>query len=326
MDEYLYFSSKDDTLIIIENENAPMQCSPNSNIKDFVDCNNVLYFITYDENYKLFYTEKTQLFNISNDLSIYDSIDLDAKYGKVLKAVVFNEKIYVFQQYKITKIEEKNLDCTTHHTCEINCNIFDKSIQVFDDYIVFLNSRGIILFDGNDIQIAYEIYILENNLISSVTYDNNYYFFDGKYLREFDLFKNIISNFKVENLINFYTIKNVTEYKFLTVVNNDNKYLIYYLNNTNKNNSLKYIKFNKLIFETNELKTINSIKFTSKNKFNLKIKSDTSECSFFANFDNFYIKNVGISGHFFEFEFLSEDYFLIDSIFFTVSTLEDFYE
>ena len=95
-DNCLYFYSINDMLVTIENNNLYHLPKPASVASYYVFDNNI-YLLIENQNFKVYYTESTQLYNIPSNLSNCYTLDLNPEDGKVLKLVCINEKLYIVQ-------------------------------------------------------------------------------------------------------------------------------------------------------------------------------------------------------------------------------------
>jgi len=87
----------------------------------------------------------------------------------------------------------------------------------------------------------------------------------------------------------------------------------------NLNNKHKYIKFNKITFDDNLLKSIMNLKIISEGNYFIKISSEISQKLITVN-GNLNIANLGISGYAFDIEIYSENYFKLKSMIFSIQT------
>ena len=91
----------------------------------------------------------------------YNSIQLNQDDGYILKIVNYKNNIYIVQQYGISKLVISNGEYQIISNCSIKSSIFDNTIELIDDYVVFLTSSGLYIFDGNDLKQILKIPVID---------------------------------------------------------------------------------------------------------------------------------------------------------------------
>lgn len=81
-------------------------------------------------------------------------IRLDDERGRLLKVISFNDTIYVFREYGITKISVYSLssDFSIDHVYLSSSYIYPDSISICGDRVLFLTRDGLYSFTGNSVK------------------------------------------------------------------------------------------------------------------------------------------------------------------------------
>lgn len=333
-DNCLYFYSTNDMLVTIENNNLYHLPKP-ANIASYYVFDNNIYFLIENQNFKVYYTESTQLYNIPSNLNNCYTLDLNPEDGKILKLVSINEKLYIVQQYKISKINIKQNSVYVSEVLNTHSKINQDTICELNENIIFCSDHSIYIFDGNDTQEVFNNIANDLDFKSSqcVTFNNKYYMktkilVNMNYepvLIEFNIDRNFCEIYKIDKLNNIYVLKSPNFYLLCLCTKNDNIWDILTLNPTRTSTHEKYIKFNNISFDNSNLKYLKSIRFKSFGKFNITITSEYNSLTFSAN-DCFELNNISLEGHSFDIEIKSIDTFFIESIFIEILEQLDFYD
>ncbi len=328
----LYIFSSESNFVLIENNYSPICLTAMPELTNI--CNNSLntYFTVSGEYFKVYYTEQTEIENLSDEIETYDYISLNPDGGLILKLLSYNGNIYIVQQYSISKIHTSSKAVYSQNTCAIKSKIHQDTICLIDDYIVFLSSAGLFVFDGNDIKQIFGN--VTKNLCGekfiALSHNNKYYLATNIYINEtsqrvlleFDIDKNICNIYGFGNVIDLYEIKTFNCYELAAIIIDDHKNIILKQNNKKLTSQTKYIKFNKISFDDNLSKILNHIKLSCYGIFNLKISSEIDSITFSAG-DNFEAGNIGLKGHYFTIEIFSDEIFYIESIYLGINFVEE---
>lgn len=328
----LYFYNKNEYFVMIDCNHSPVLLADIPNLTDFANTSAFTYFAVKDENLKLYYTELTDIENLTDELENYDYISVNPNGGKILKLLTYKDSLYIVQQYTISKIYTNSKISAPQISCEISSQIFENTICFHDDCIVFFSSAGLFLFDGNDIKPIFKN--LTNNICGekfiATSYNNLYFLTCDLYINEssenvlisFDIENNTSNIFKFGDITNLYVIQTFNVYELIVVTNSNSEIQILKLNKTQLTKNSKYLKFNKITFDDMYLKVLNTLKFSSHGNFQIKISSDQGYLIFDAT-DNFEVGNIGLKGHIFELEISSENSFYIETIYAEVLSVEE---
>jgi len=325
----IYFYSKKDNFIYFEDNNTVISVSNFIDLESYCNYQNLSFFVSANDIYKIYYSEKIDIENINEDLSFYNYISVDKKYGKILDVVMLKNNLYVIQQFAISRIWFVSDEIYLYSNCSINAKILKSTICRLNDYLIFYSTAGLFLFDGNQVnQIFSEI----TNKISfgdkKATVFNNKYFLstqmniinDNKnVIIEFDLNKNCFTIHQFDKITDLYTIQSNNHYNLVALNFSNNEYKLLTYDMQNLNNKHKYIKFNKITFDDNLLKSIMNLKIISEGNYFIKISSEISQKLITVN-GNLNIANLGISGYAFDIEIYSENYFKLKSMIFSIQT------
>ena len=326
----LYIFSKEH-FIVVQKSFLPMQVLSMPKIKNIVIVDSFVVFSVFNDPTSVFYIHNTDIENLTIALDLCPKIQIREEYGAVVDLIIYKNNLFIIQEFAITKITQTSGKITTTQNCYICSKIIENSVQCLDDYVVFLTSSGLFLFDGNDTKEIFAEYTkhTQNNIISSVAFNNKYYLntklFCERYyeniLLEFDIEHDYCLVYKVGNIQSIYKIQSLNNYHLITIVKND-KYEVLTLNKNTPNKYLKSIKFNKITFNNHLQKQITKMKILASGSYTLKIKSDQDEVSLNL-VGNSEINLSNIKGFFFEFEIESTKSFLIYAILCCVKPLGD---
>ncbi len=144
--------------------------------------------VHYDKFFGITDTNRNELIYQDNlDLTTYDGADnkviefLDQR-GAFNKLVTFNDYIYLFREYGITRISEYTAsgDFSFNHLYSSTSKIYENSVSVCGDVIFFVTRDGLYSFNGSSVKKIcedYDIYFknLDNTHCSACSLDGKYY-------------------------------------------------------------------------------------------------------------------------------------------------------
>lgn len=320
----LFLISNDDKNIYFDKNSSAIFLTDFCNLKCFSKYQNMLFFISHQNKFCLYFTEETEIENLGSNLNVKTYEELDSNNGEVLDIKTFNNNIYVIQQFAITKFSYSNKKITFASLFPIASKIIEASIQQLDDYIVFITSSGLYVFDGSSLKNIFHKNIrnLNERFLSSVSFNEKYYLLlkDTKttknILLEFNIGDSKVNTFYYDNITNMYVIKNFNCYKFLICCGIDAN-IILELSNKNINNNHSEIKFNKLLFDDYNSKILSELDVYSEGQFNLSILTEHEEKTFKIS-GNTSLRNLGIIGKYFQIKISSETYFKIEAMTFSL--------
>lgn len=309
----LYFFDKNNCTIFEENNLMQIENLPK--ILSFTEYENQLFFIANENPYSIYQCEETELKNLSNNLEQYQSYNLNFEDGCALNISVINNKLFVFSQYAIHKLDLENSKLLKQNEPKIS--IYPNTIERLDDEVIFYSSNGLYSFDGNDTEKLSSNYLnLEKNA-KSLCFNQNYYIkssIHDEFLYKFDFESKYFLPLKFDKLVNFGVIKSSEIYNIFVCnfINETYKNITLY-NNSSNFNQVQLVKFKPTLFGSTKLKQIENIHLKCEGEFTLKIKSNlTEKCVTISNSTS--IKNLLISGNIFDIEIKSTSFFKIKSI------------
>lgn len=331
--EQLIVSDSKNTYIVIDKNNPPYFVTSYPEIDQWCTYLDNSYVLFKNKKYSIFSCTNSSIFEMSPIMADYEEIKLNPEFGAVENILEFDNSLLIFQQYKISKLTRTNLTHKVISTNYLTSKIYKNTIEKINDYVVFLTSSGLYIFDGNDTkQIFSEITkdITPTNL-KSATFNNKYYlkaeyFISGakeNVIFEFDIENNNCSIYKFDSQIdNLFVVKNANEYLLCSTTIKNDIATVVCLDTTKTNTLQKQILFNKLAFDNNNSKKIKSIKIFGAGDFFVSLSSENGECNFHV-YNNLCVNNVGLFGQFFELMINSNQAFIVNAISFEVEVIED---
>lgn len=152
----------------------------------------VLFCTIKEPAFKIWYATNLDVENIGNIDSNSGYISLEDDLGSARKIVCFNQDVYVFRDYGITKINYIKNNISVSPVFQSNTKIFTETVSVCENAIMFMTVEGLYQFNGvkvtrSSVDIA-EMLPIENDNACASTLGNKYYlalrlnFNDGKQL------------------------------------------------------------------------------------------------------------------------------------------------
>jgi hypothetical protein len=332
--EKIYFYSKNDKFIYFYKSDSYISVSNFIDLQDYVNYQNKLFFATRDNPFTLFYTEKIDIEDIDESLSLYENVSLSNSDGKILKIIYFKGSIFVIQQYAISKLSGTEGNYYFSSNCTINSRIFEGTIGKVNDYIIFYTTSGLYLFDGNEIKQIFNSVIdgfkVDANLAKALVFNNKYYFLtsvfangsERKIVAEFDVYTNTCNNYYLAGLENISLIATLDCYELVLLTKVEDKYYTYIFDENNLSKNGYYLKTNNICFDEAKLKSISAVKIICDGEFNLKISSEKSN-KILSVSGNTEIDNLGLSGCLFNIEIYGNEDFELDSMIFSVESIQN---
>lgn len=331
----LYFFSKSDMLVCIEKESSPMFITDFINFYTFATFQNKLFFSLKESSNEIYISDELDIENIGTNLSLYSTVSISSEYGEILSLNVFGGYLYAICQYAALKISHSGGEYSVSSTFPISSKIIKESIKQIDDYIVLYSTSGVYLFDGSNIKRVFDFcykHFNLNNLISTV-YNEKYYLSVNEItetnnqesiLFEFSLTNNNFCFYKIGEIENLYTVKNIDEYCLIATTKSDEKYEVKKLcmDSNGDYKTKKYLRFNKLVFDDYSTKILSNLNIFAKGKFTIKISSNFSSKTIEV-LNSISLRNMGIKGDYFMLEILSEESFEIDAIFISIKCISE---
>lgn len=147
----LLLSSQDVGLMIITGDKA----ETNKTAPQIISCCShygKLFAITAEARGRLVYIENTNI--MSWDDSKTKKLDFSDERGDLNKIISFEDNLYLFRDYGITRISEygSGEEFAINHMYLSNHYIYPNSIVQYQDKIFFFDNDGIKIFDGNSVK------------------------------------------------------------------------------------------------------------------------------------------------------------------------------
>lgn len=327
----LLILDKSENMYIINYNNEISSFAPIPQVDKFTYFDNSILFFTINNNSQYVYCiENTELYSLNNNLEYYNKIKLNETYGSVLDIININEKIYVVQQYAISRLISSNNQYYIRTICYTS-KIIENSIYSYNDNIYFLTDSGLNIFNGSNTnnilpELSKKLLFIGN--VNPVLFNSKYY----AYLFYVNTSQPILLEISLDNLN--YNLFDIGKIYNMNIIQTNNYYLFAIKTNTetiifNDNKTLEniyYVRFNKLLFNTDLLKTINTLFIESTGSFSLTINSNNKSKTFEVNESNKMFPHIGLSGYNFDIEITSDKYFSIESLHFKITEIGDYYD
>lgn len=334
LNESLIIVSPNDLFIVVDKENIPYLVTSYPSITKWLTSYLDSSYMLFDNyKYSVFSSSQTEILSISSDSSELEEIKLKPEFGVIENIIEFDNYILVFQQYKITKLSKSSSEHKLYSTSYSSSKIYGNTVQKMNDYVLFMTSSGLVMFDGNDTK---EIFSNVTQNIAgtdfSATLFNNSYYLATKYyidgvkenvIIRFDIASNNCVIFKFdEEIVDLCVTKNVLSYQLLTTLKHNNNYRVCIFDDSKTNTNHKKVVFNKLTFGTNNQKVISRLIISGAGEFDFVLSSENDSYSGHANYE-IVLNNFGFKGQYFELEIMSNSPFLVNLVSFDVDTIED---
>lgn len=294
-------------------------------IDKFCIKNNMVIFNTFDEPFKVYLAEESSLENISLDLTQYEYFDINFDSGNIVSISQINNKIYIICNYKIYHIDtdEKVINLSQNLSYFIN----EKTVQNYEDYIVFLANNSLYSFDGNNIKnLTRKINFSLTNNANSFIFNEKYYIIpevNTNFIFEINLNNYEVNKLYLENLTHVFKINSLSYHNlFLTTYDENSNYRIITIDNNGKITNNTQINFKKLSFDTISKKQICDVKIDAIGCYDFIIKSNVLTYKISCE-NSTHLNNINLLGNEFEISVNSNTKFLLENIGLNVLFLED---
>ena len=126
----------------------------------------VLFCTVSDPAFKIWYATDLDLENVGNISNYSGYIMLEDNLGYARKVVVFNEEVFVFRDYGISKISYIRNNATVSQVYQSNTLIYTNTVSVCGNTILFMTKDGLYSFNGVKVTKA------KVELINALSVDN----------------------------------------------------------------------------------------------------------------------------------------------------------
>lgn len=301
---------------IIFNENNTTQLEDFPNIKCFTQFKKNILFVTEEKPYTIYISEANDLISLTGNFEQFDYIDIDFENGEICKIINLKNKIYIISSYSILKYDEDENSFALVNNLRLN--VYPNTVEMVDDNIIFYTSNGLYKFDGNDIEMLSNNFLIIHKNAKSVCFNQKYYILASNienFVFEFDFENNYFIPIKFYNIKDIYAISTSKLYNFcLCNYNKENYNNITLYNNSLPNFGSQKIIFKPTLFGSTKTKQIKNLFIKAEGNFKLNIKTNVTQTCVEV-YDNSIFCNLAINGSIFEIDISSENYFKLYSIF-----------
>lgn len=112
----------------------------------------VLFCTIKNPAFKIWYCTDLDAEKIGKISSVSNFISLEDDLGYARKVITFNEDVYVFRDYGITKINYVKKDITISQIYASNSKIYENTVNVCGNNIFFMTNDGLFSFNGVKVQ------------------------------------------------------------------------------------------------------------------------------------------------------------------------------
>lgn len=152
-------------------ENAPIITSMCMN-------EGVLFCTIQEPAFKIWYATDLNFENLINMSKNSGYISLNDDLGYARKVITFNEDVYIFRDYGISKINQVKTEMTVSQVYLSNSKIFTDTVNVCGNVVMFMTNDGLYSFNGvkvSKIKIDLSKYSIDNIHAVASSLSNKYY-------------------------------------------------------------------------------------------------------------------------------------------------------
>lgn len=325
-EDVIIFTSETDNMVVWDGTNTPYEVLDTPHISSMAVHFERLFATVDGEKNSVWFSDELDPTEWSISLDEAGFIELVDERGALQKVVSFNDYVYIFREYGISRLtaygDQTQFSCSNLYVSSGKIN--PKSVCVCGDKILFLSSDGLYKFDGVD-----TVKILENISPGFEGQDNQNAvscFFESSYFLACNF--NESTNKKTLNTIleidtENYTLKNILkglEVKYITCINSSVlNGVIAVAKNPEKNafsvgkivkNGLFFEKISKKVWKSQIAnvgdsfckKQLRNVSLFSKTPIVLKVFADEKQHEICFSGCGFQTKKCLISGNNFQFE------------------------
>lgn len=310
----LYYFDSNENCLLIENNNIPI-IEKLPKIKSFTTDSTNIYFTLENQSNILYIDKIFQLKDLSVNTEQYDFISIPVEDGLIENIFYIKDKIFILTKYSIYKYDSDNKILIKQN--DLNLSVYKNSSTLIDDNIIFYTSNGLYSFDGIDIKQIFSNCLNFTKNANFIYFNHKLYIFDVEFkniLFEYNLNKNTITKYKIDNFVNFYIIKNNSCYNLVINCKAENKNQLSIFNDVSTINKYpkQYVKFIPTFLNSNSIKQINKLYVNSRGIFQIKISSEITSTTCFVS-DEKQIQSLCLDGIVFYIEIFSDSDFELNS-------------
>lgn len=176
--EAFAFTSSDGLVIL--NQSTETLYNDVPNIMDACYHYNKLFAITQETRNALVYSSQTDV-SLWTNSNTY-RIDFTDDRGRLLKIMAFNDDLYVFREFGITKVTpySMNTDFSIDHLYESSSYIYPQTISIYGNYVIFMTKDGLYSFNGSSVKkldytIIEKVEKIESSSPCGIGFNGKYY-------------------------------------------------------------------------------------------------------------------------------------------------------
>ena len=244
-----------DTMMVWRAGYSPYEIKDAPIITSMCMNDNILFCTIKNPAFKVWYATDLTAENVGKISSNSGYITLDDDLGDAKKVITFNENVYVFREYGISKINSIKNENIVSEIYKSNTKIFANTVSVCGNNILFMTNDGLYSFNGikvskTKVNLLNTMPIANDGAISSALGDKYYLALKLDFADE----KNIICEPNCVN--NVLLIVNVTDFSYEIIRGVDIKTLL----------PLKLNEFEKMLvlFNSGPIDKIGEITHSSK--------------------------------------------------------------
>ncbi len=299
------FASPSDNLVLLNQTSATTY--PNvPKIMDAIYQYDQLFAITAQNRNSLVFSSEVEVTSWTN--SNIEKINFSDNRGRLLKLVNFEDSLFVFREFGITKVSPYsiNTDFSISHLFESQSFIFPNTISVCGNKVLFFSEEGLFSFDGNnvdkiDLDFVKKIDLSLSSSMSAKAFNGKYFLacrvnFDdedeigcesGAYVNNamliFDIDKKQIEIVRGVDILMFATVNSASHSKLCMCFRGSNKNKIGQLSLTGKNFDVNLTQCWKSAFSDfgfDGLKRIDTLQIFVKESCQIVVSCDDMEKTF----------------------------------------------
>lgn len=218
----LIISSRENAMWVWDGSTSPVEVLDSPKIYSATVGLGKLFVAAIDKPYSICFSEDLDPSSWSMSSGDIMELHFADNLGKVLKLVSLDNYVFAFRERGIVKVYTKsNGELISSKVISFSGNIYEKTICVCEDAVVFATSCGIYKFDGLNIKKIYKNFFVRTNqfdTFEAVCKDTDYYLFASAQSSQtakvfvVDYRENIIDG--IVDIDNFVNV-------FVTNINND---------------------------------------------------------------------------------------------------------
>jgi len=153
---------------------------PNAPIITSMCVNDGVLFCTIKQPaFKIWYATDLDAENVGNISNTSGYISLEDSLGNAGKVITFNQDVYVFREFGISKINFNKKEISVNQVYESSTRIFTNTVSVCENSILFMTREGLCVFNGVKVKKMElsipKMEILQNLTATACSLEGKYY-------------------------------------------------------------------------------------------------------------------------------------------------------